>query len=129
MRQVIKYENIEASSAHSVQSYVKRVKAIGSFDADGLGRSIQSLYNLRYWAKERRRRRARLDELEGQFEELLEQCGHDESKLDLLGERLRELHATLLCSVSRPPADGAAPAQQPKKTNPKFYPRLLPMHR
>ena len=30
---------------HEVQPYVKMVKEIRSFDADSLGRSIQSLYN------------------------------------------------------------------------------------
>ena len=74
---------------HEVQPYVKMVKEIRSFDADGLGRSIQSLYNAGYWNKERRRRRERLEQLEAQFEELLVLCGDDETRLQFLDERLQ----------------------------------------
>ena len=66
---------------HEVQPYVKEVKKIKSFDADGLGRSVQSLYDAGYWKKERDRRREKLEQLEAQFEELLALCGDDETKL------------------------------------------------
>ena len=93
---------------------------IKSFDADGLGHSIQSLYNAGYWNKEQRRRREKLEQLEEQLKELLELCGYDESNLQFLGERLQELHATLLSRVSRPPQVAAAPAPQPAKIESEF---------
>ena len=81
----------EYLTKREVQPHVKMVNKIKSFDADGLGRSIQSLYNAGYWNKERRRRREKLEQLDEQFEELLELCGYDESNLQFLDERLQEL--------------------------------------
>ena len=94
---------------HEVQPYVKMVKEIRSFDADSLGRSIQSLYNAGYWNKERRMRRERREQLEAQFEELLALCGDDETKLQFLDEGLQEL----LLRLSQLPSVAAAPAPQP----------------
>jgi hypothetical protein len=100
---------------HEVQLCVKMVKKLKSFDADSLGRSIQSLYNAGYWKKERDRQPEKFEQLEAQFEELLARCEYDESNLQYLEERLLELHATLLSRVSQQPSVAAAPAPQPAK--------------